>query len=357
MNRYLNIDGVAIHDDSDCYIIAEIGNNHQGNLDKCKEMFRVAKECGAHAVKLQKRDNRSLYTKEAFNKPYEHENSFGSTYGEHREFLEFSKEEYIELQKYSKQLGITFFATAFDFPSADFLEELDMPLYKIASGDIKNIPLLKYIASFNKPMIISTGGATLEDVERVYREIMPINPQLCILQCTASYPANFEELDLRVIETYREMFPDINIGLSIHDNGIALAVAGYVLGARVMEKHFALNRAMKGTDHAFSLEPTGLRKMVRDLQRTRQALGDAQKKVYFSERSAVMKMGKKLVAAQDLPQGHVLTMADLAIKCPGDGIPPYEIENIIGKVLTEPIAQDQAIAWSNITDLVKVAAL
>ncbi len=357
MERYLNIDGVAIHDQSDCYVIAEIGNNHQGSLDKCKEMFRVAKECGADAVKLQKRDNRSLYTKAAFDKPYEHENSFGSTYGEHREFLEFGQAEYLELKAYAKQLGITFFATAFDFPSADFLEALDMPLYKIASGDIKNIPLLKYIASFQKPMIVSTGGATLEDVQRVYREIMPINPQLCILQCTASYPANFEELDLKVIQTYREMFPDINVGLSSHDNGIAMAVAAYVLGARVIEKHFTLNRALKGTDHAFSLEPTGLRKMVRDLRRTREALGDGQKKVYLSERPAVLKMGKKLVAAQDLPSGHILTPADLAIKSPGDGIPPYELDRVVGKMLIEPIATDEAIAWTKLTDKVETAVL
>ena len=137
MERFLKIENFEIHDGSDCYVIAEIGNNHQGSLDKCKEMFRVAKECGAHAVKLQKRDNRSLYTKAAFNKPYDHENSFGATYGEHREFLEFGRYEYQELQKYAQELGITFFATAFDLPSADFLEELDMPAYKIASGDLK----------------------------------------------------------------------------------------------------------------------------------------------------------------------------------------------------------------------------
>ncbi|TVQ43090.1 MAG: N-acetylneuraminate synthase [Gloeocapsa sp. DLM2.Bin57] len=357
MNRYLNIDGVAIHDQSDCYVIAEIGNNHQGNLDKCKEMFRVAKECGANAVKLQKRDNRSLYTKAAFDKPYEHENSFGSTYGEHREFLEFGQAEYLELKEYAAQIGITFFATAFDFPSADFLEALDLPLYKIASGDIKNIPLIKYIASFNKPMIVSTGGATLEDVQRVYQEIMPINPQLCILQCTASYPASFEELDLKVIQTYQEMFPEISVGLSSHDNGIAMAVAAYVLGARVIEKHFTLNRALKGTDHAFSLEPTGLRKMVRDLRRTKQALGDGQKKVYLSERPAVMKMGKKLVATQDLPAGHILTKADLQIKCPGDGIPPYELDKVVGKMLTESLAIDEAIAWTKLTDKVETAVL
>ncbi|NEO49324.1 MAG: N-acetylneuraminate synthase, partial [Moorea sp. SIO4A3] len=271
MSRRLTINGFEINDDSDCFVIAEIGNNHQGSLEKCKEMFRIAKECGANAVKLQKRDNRALYTKAAFDRPYDHENSFGLTYGEHREFLEFGAYEYQELKKYAEEVGITFFSTAFDIPSADFLGELDMPAYKIASGDLKSLPLIKHVAQFQKPMIVSTGAATLEDVQRVYDAIMPINPQLCILQCTASYPADFEELDLKVIETYRELFGDIVIGLSSHDNGIAMAVAAYVLGARVIEKHFTLNRAMKGTDHAFSLEPTGLRKMVRDLRRTRQA--------------------------------------------------------------------------------------
>lgn len=350
MTRSLNIDGFEIYDGSDCYVIAEIGNNHQGSLDKCKEMFRVAAECGANAVKLQKRDNCSLYTKAAFDKPYEHENSFGLTYGEHREFLEFGKYEYLELKKYAKKLGITFFATAFDFPSADFLAELDMPVYKIASGDLKNIPLLKYVAQLQKPIILSTGGGTMEDVQRAYDAIMPINSQLCILQCTAAYPANFEELDLQVINTYRQQFPDVVVGLSSHDNGIAMAVAAYVLGGSVIEKHFTLNRAMKGTDHAFSLEPTGLRKMVRDLRRTRQAMGDGHKKVHLSERSAVIKMGKKLVAKHDLPMDHVLTASDIAIKSPGDGIPPYELENILGKVLTQPLQADESITFASLGD-------
>ena len=156
-------------------------------------------------------------------------------------------------------------------------------------------------------MIISTGGALIEDVQRAYDAIMPINPQLSILQCTAGYPAAFEELDLRVIATYRERFPDAVIGFSSHDNGIAMPVAAYMLGARIVEKHFTLNRAMKGTDHAFSLEPVGLRKMVRDLDRTFKAMGDGEKKIYESERAPIIKMGKSLVVARDLPSGHVLT--------------------------------------------------
>jgi N-acetylneuraminate synthase/sialic acid synthase len=303
-------------------------------------MFRAAKECGVNAVKLQKRDNRALYTRELYEKPYENENSYGKTYGQHREALEFGRREYEALIAYAREQGVTFFSTVFDFPSADFAAELGLPAFKMASGDLRNLPLLTYVARIGRPMIISTGAATLEDVRRAHDAIMPLNHQLCILQCTAGYPAAFEELDLRVIDTYRRAFPEAVIGLSSHDNGIAMAVAAYVLGSRVVEKHFTLNRAMKGTDHAFSLEPVGMRKMVRDLRRTRQALGDGQKKQYPSEEGAYIKMGKSLVAARALPAGHVLTRADVAIKSPGGGLPPFELERLLGRRLTAPLSED-----------------
>lgn len=343
--RKLVIDGKVIQDDGDCWIIAEIGHNHQGRLKTAKDMFRVAKECGADAVKLQKRDNRHLYTKAMYDKSYDHENSFGLTYGEHREALEFGSEEYKELMAYAKELEITMFATAFDFPSADFLAKLDIPAFKIASGDLKTIPLLTYVANFQKPMIVSTGGGTMEDVNRAYDAIMPINQQLCFLQCTAGYPAAFEELNLNVITTFRERFPKTVIGLSSHDNGIAMAVAGYMLGARVVEKHFTLNHTWKGTDHAFSLEPAGFKKMVRDLRRVRVAMGDGVKRLYETEVNPMVKMGKKLVAARDLPAGHAIRREDIAIKSPGDGLQPYELNKIIGRVTRVPLKQDQNIIF------------
>ncbi len=343
--RRLIIDNTVVEDTSDCWVIAEIGHNHQGDVEKAKELFRRAKEAGANSVKLQKRDNRTLFTREAYNKPYENENSFGPTYGAHREFLEFGREQYVELKQYAREIGITMFSTAFDIPSADFLEELDMPLYKIASGDIRNIPLMKHVARFGKPMIVSTGGATLEDVQRAYDAIMPINQQLAILQCTGSYPADWEALNLSVISTYRQHFPEVVVGYSGHDNGIAMALAAYVLGGRIVEKHFTLNRAMKGTDNPFSLEYDGMRKMVRDLRRARIAMGDGVKRVHASESAAVVKMGKKLVAARELPAGHVLTDSDVAIKSPGDGIPPYELENILGRMLLRPLMEDENITF------------
>ena len=220
MVKELIIEGYKISDNDPCYVIAEVGANHMGSLENAKQMFLVAKRCGVNAVKLQKRDNISLFTKTMYDMAYVNDNSFGETYGEHREAVEFGKEEYVELQNYAKELGLTMFATPFDIVSADFLQDLDMPAYKTASADITNTPLLKRIASFGKPMFVSTGAATMEDVERAYETIMPINQDLCILQCTSSYPVDPSEMNLKVIQTYKEKFPDIVVGLSDHQNGI-----------------------------------------------------------------------------------------------------------------------------------------
>jgi N-acetylneuraminate synthase/sialic acid synthase len=347
----LQIDKHCIsRDGPDCYVIAEIGHNHQGSIEKAKEMFRVAKGCGVNAVKLQKRDNRSLYTKAMYDMPYDNENSFGSTYGAHREALEFSREEYEELKHYSRELGLTMFATAFDFRSADFLAELEMPAYKIASGDLKNTPLLKYVARLQKPMVVSTGGGSIVDVQRAYDAIMPINQQLCLLQCTASYPVEPEHMNLRVIATFRERFPDVIVGLSDHQNGIALAVVAYTLGARIIEKHLTLNRAWKGTDQAFSLEPIGMRKLVRDLRRASVALGDGVKRSYPCEDKPLVKMAKKLVAARNVPVGSRLTREDIAIKSPNDGLPPYELDRVIGKITRRGLREDDNISFEDLMD-------
>ena len=349
MSRELAIGPDRVHDESDCYVIAEVGSNHQGGLGKAKELFSRAKECGVNAVKLQKRDNRSLFTSVMYDTPYINENSFGDTYGQHREALEFGRDEYLELKRYAEDLGITMFATPFDFASVDFLADLDMPAYKTASADVTNIPLLKYVAQTGKPTLVSTGGTSMEDVQRAYGLIAPINPQVCLLQCTSSYPVEPEDMNLRVIETYRERFPDAVIGLSDHQSGIAMALVGYVLGARVIEKHFTLNRAWKGTDQAFSLEPIGMRKLVRDLRRARLALGDGVKRMHPSEVAPVYKMGKKLVAARPLPVGHILTKEDIAIKSPNDGLPPYELENLIGKVTVRALEEDENISFDVLT--------
>lgn len=342
----LYVDGRRIADDEDAYVVAEIGSNHQGDVEKAKALIRAAKECGVDAVKLQKRDNRRLYTRALYEAPYDNEHSFGPTYGEHREALELSVAEWLELREFCREEGVTLFGTVFDEPSADLLAELGMPAFKIASGDLTNTPLLRHVASFGRPIFLSTGGGTLEDVERAVDAILPKNPQLCLLQCTASYPCEVEELDLQVIATYRDRFSEVVVGLSDHQDGIAMSLVAYMLGARVIEKHFTLSHSWRGTDHAFSLMPEGMRKLVRDLRRAPRALGDGEKRRYPSEERPLQKMGKKLVAARALPAGHVLASSDLVAKSPADGgLPPYELDRLVGRRLIAPLAFEQEVTF------------
>lgn len=346
--RSFTIGNKTYSDGTTPYLIAEVGHNHQGNLDTALEMIRAAKDSGASAVKFQKRDNKNLFTQKGFSAPYINKNSFGDTYGEHREALEFGTREYQECAAEAKRVGIDFFATAFDFASADFLMELDVPAFKIASGDLKTIQLIKYVAKFGKPIIISTGGGEMVDIMRAVETATSVNENVAILQCTAGYPPEFSELNLRVIETYRRQFPDLTIGYSGHDSGIAMSLVAYVLGARVIEKHFTLNRAMKGTDHAFSLEPQGMSKLSRDLNRTQLALGDGIKRRFPSEEVPLKKMGKSLYYSRNLKSGKVLSAEDFVFKSPAEGIPPYRLDEVLGNVLKQDKAKDEVFSLEDL---------
>jgi N-acetylneuraminate synthase/sialic acid synthase len=330
-----NILNYKVNHDSKCFIIAEIGHNHQGNLDTCIEMFKSAKLNGADAVKLQKRENKSLYSSKTYNAIYNSENSYGRTYGEHREFLEFQKSDYEFLIQVANDLGIVFFATAFDIPSADFLMELDMPAIKIASGDLRSVQLLEHCSKFQKPMIISTGASEIKDVSRAADLINSINTNLAILQCTAEYPANYSHLDLRIIQEYSTMFPNNVIGYSGHENGIAMPLAAFALGARII-------------DHAFSLEPTGLRKLRRDLDRLHLALGDGVKKIYEEEMAPLTKMSKKIVAKTFIEKNQVVKSSDIDFKIANSGLWPYQTEEVIGKRARNIIEIDSTITTDDI---------
>ena len=331
------------------YIIAEVGHNHQGSMETAFELFKQAKIAGADAVKLQKRDNKNLYTKSFFNEKYDNENSFGTTYGQHREFLEFNLNQYKELIEFAKEIQIDFFATPFDFPSVEFLEKLSMPAYKIASADLTNTPLQKEIAKTNKQIFLSTGGGSIEDVKRAKENIFSINKNLAILHCTASYPAKVEEMNLSVLSTYKKEFPDIRIGLSDHENGIDAGPIAYMLGATIFEKHFTIDRSKKGTDHSFSLEPQGLTKFVRNIHRIQKMLGSPEKKILESEKKPLYKMKKSIVAKHDLNKGHIININDLNYKSPGGGLEPYKAETLIGKKLNKNLSMDDYILSKDIS--------
>lgn len=322
-----------ISENGPCYVIAEIGHNHQGNLETALQMIKVAATIGANAVKFQKRDNKTLYTSAFYNKPYDNENSYGTTYGEHREYLEFGWDEYIELKKYAEEHKVEFMCTAFDFKSVDFLEKLGITSYKVASADVTNTPLLEYIAKLGKPMFVSTGASTLDEIRMAYETIIKYNDKLCFMHCIASYPAEYHHLNLRFIQTLKREFPDVLIGYSGHDNGILAPVIAYMLGAVVVEKHFTLNRSWKGTDHKFSLEPEGLRKMIRDLRRVDISLGDGNRVVYDFEVEAKKKMGKGIYTSKPLPAGTILSWDNICLKTPTNETPPYMANHLIGKKL------------------------
>lgn len=320
-----------ISDANPCYVIAEIGNNHQGSLETCKEMFKVAKQCGADAVKLQKRNNEELFTKTQFNAPYENENSYGPTYGTHRDALEFTWEQYEELKEYAKELKITFFATAFDHTSANFLSHLDMPAYKIASGDLTNIPLIEHVAKKGKPLIISTGGASWADIDKVYLKVVG-KYEFAFLHCIATYPNQAKEMNLKCIETMKVRYPGATIGFSSHHPGVYMNIVASVLGAQIIETHFTLNRASKGTDHGFSLEPKGLETLCSDLKSVRWALGHGEKTPLDEEKKAIGKMGKSVYPMRTIKKGEKLTEENIVCKSPGGGISPDDMGDVIDRV-------------------------
>lgn len=331
-----------------CYVIAEIGHNHQGDLKTAVKMVETAANCGVDAVKLQKRDNRALYTKAYYERAYDNPNSYGKTYGEHREFLEFGEGEYKELMACAEDRGVDFLATAFDFESVEFLEKLGVKGYKIASGDVTNTPLLECIAKLGKPMIVSTGAAELEELKMAYQVIKSYNRNITMLHCVAGYPVDYPELNLNFISTMKELFPEATIGYSGHDNGILAGVIAYMLGARVVEKHFTLNRALKGTDHKFSLEPEGMRKQVRDLRRIPESLGSSDKVIKDFEKPARQKMGKGIYVSRDLAKGHILRAEDLVLKSPGTDLPPYMMDRLIGKSLVNNMNEETSVTLEDV---------
>jgi sialic acid synthase len=303
--RQIKIADRVINDDSPCYVIAEIGGNHGGNLDTALKMIRIAAASGADAVKFQCRANTTLYSADLLNAPYENEHSYGKTYGLHREALELSTRSLVHCANEALLSKVACFSTAFDEASVDKIMQLGMPAIKIASGGLTDHALLKHAASMHVPIILSTGGGTMKEIASAVSTITAKHRQLALLHCTASYPVrDWAELNLRCIATLRDTYPELVIGWSGHDNGIAMATAAYALGARIIEKHFTLDRSSKGTDHAFSLEPAGLSKLVRDLGRAHAALGDGVKRYYPSEVGPIAKMRRR-----ETPDGLRITGA------------------------------------------------
>ncbi|XP_050420084.1 sialic acid synthase [Adelges cooleyi] len=258
---------------SPCYIIAEIGQNHQGDMMMAKKLIKLAKKCGADCVKFQKTCIEEKFTMLALHRPYDSKNSFGATYGEHKQFLEFTDEQFKELKKYAvKKVGIHFTASAMDPVSLDFLLSLKVPFVKIGSGESGNLPLLEKAAKAKVPLVISTGMQTLTDIRITYHTVSRHHNNFALLHCVSAYPTPADEANLNMIKTLRKNFPDILVGYSGHEVGSCITAASVALGAKIVERHITLDRNMKGSDHICSLDPSQFAKLVRDIRYIEQNL-------------------------------------------------------------------------------------
>lgn len=344
----IEIAGRKIGEEFPSYIIAEIGINHQGREDLAMELIKVASDCGADAVKFQKRTISRILSKEGLEMPYTGMHSFGRTYGEHKQVLELSEETYGKLFKFAGDCGVDFMASGWDEESVDFLCALGVPAIKIASADLTNLPLLEHTASKGLPILISTGMADMKDVRMGVETVSSHGAKPVIMQCVSTYPAEFEDINLNVIKTYQQEFPDCVIGYSGHEKGIAIPVAAVALGARIVERHFTLDRTMKGGDHSASLEPQGFSKMVRDIRATEKALGKGDKKLLEVELPVKKKLAKSIVTAQYIASGTTLTLDLLTTKGPGTGLSPQKMNEVVGKKAARNIPADTVVTEEDI---------
>lgn len=332
-----------------CFIIAEAGVNHNGDMNLAKKLIDGAKEAGADAVKFQTFRTEEVVTEGAEKAEYQKT----STGSEESQFdmlkkLEFPPQGFRELFGYAKEKGILFLSTPDDRESVDLLDELGVPAFKVGSGEITNFPLLKHIARKGKPIILSTGMATLGEVEEALGVIRGEGSEdIVLLHCVTDYPAKIEDMNLRAMETLRDVFK-LPVGLSDHTLGITIPIAAVALGACVVEKHFTLDKNLPGPDHRASLEPDELKQMVVAIRDTEKAMGNGIKKPTKAEEAIQKLVRRSLVAGVDIPQGTVITEQMLAIKRPANGIEPKYMGAVIGKVSRVNIRKDQPLVWDTI---------
>lgn len=330
------------------FIIAEVGQNHNGDLEIARKYIKVFSEAGANAIKFQTRNNKYLFSEDAYNAPYESENAFGLTYGEHREFLELKPEWLKILKEDCQKYGVSFMSTPFDELSLKLLNEVNVDIIKIASFDLGNLPFIHKIIQIRKPIVISVGGGKINQIRSSVEMIAGQNIPLAVLHCVSEYPCEYNRLGLNNIEVLSDKFPNVVIGLSDHFNGILSGPIAYMKGARVFEKHVTLNRSSKGTDHSFALEPDGFKKFVRDIKRVRHMLPPKSEKELGSE-LVFKKLGKSLTASRDIGAGEILSFDNLSGRIFKSSFIPVRLSmEIIGKRVNKFIKKGDPIAFEDL---------
>ena len=325
------------------YIIAEAGVNHNGSLAIAKSLAEAAKEAGADCVKFQTFKAEKLVSRSARKAAYQEGTTGEGTQADMLKQLELSYDEFRELKAHCDGIGIQFLSTPFDPDSIAFLDTMDMPFWKVPSGEVTNAPYLAAIGKTGKPVVLSTGMCTLEEVGAAIRVLRENGSgEIRLLQCNTEYPTPFEDVNLRAMQTMREAF-GLETGYSDHTRGIEAPIAAAALGAGIIEKHFTLDRNMEGPDHKASLEPGELAAMVQAIRHIELALGTGVKTPSPSEQKNIAAARKSLVAARAIRQGETLTAENLAVKRPGTGVSPMRWDEVIGTKAIRDFEEDELI--------------
>ena len=326
-----------------CYVIAEAGLNHNGSVQIAKALIDVAAIAGADAVKFQKRTVEKLAIKSTLDAQDDRFPEFGKTYREIRQHLELSLEEYQELKDYAQSKGLDFMVTAFDTEAVDFLEELGMEAYKLASHSATNLQLLDYLARLRKPTVLSTGMAELEELDRAVEIFRRHDSPLVLLHCVSAYPTPLAECNLAMINVLKARY-GLPVGYSGHELGYLPTIVAVSMGAQMVERHFTLNKTMVGFDHKMSLEPDELIAMVRDIRNVAKIRGTGEKRVSETEWITRRKYHVSMASAVAIPAGAVLNEAIVSYRNPGTGIPSKLAHTVLGKRALSDIPADELLS-------------
>lgn len=333
------------------YFIAEIGANHNGNMVLAKKMIDTAKTCGCDAVKFQSWTPDSLIAKEEYDRNQKYNDSPKKHFGSLREMVEkyyLRPEQHYELKKHCDGADIEFCSSPFSKDEVDLLEDIGVSFFKIASMDVNNHELIKYIASKRKPVVLSTGMSTLAEIATAVKMIEDEGNRLIVLlHCVSIYPPSYEEIHLNNISMLRQTF-GYPVGFSDHTIGTSIPLASVALGSCLIEKHFTLDKDLPGWDHEISADPNEMRTIVSESRNIAKALGSLQRTVSFAEEEKKLKFRRSIVANSDLKKGHILTYDDLVYKRPGTGIKPHEAQYVVGRSLKHDIDRDELIKWKDI---------